>query len=360
MVKPHRVLTKALLLFALANLLFALWETPHLGRISAYNGLFPGRSRFPFGEAPREAYNFSLFDLDAMFASHEVSAPKPPGEFRVLLMGDSSVWGTLLRPEETLAGQLNDLSGREGKSARFYNLGYPTLSLTKDLMILERARAYQPDLIVWLVTLEAFPRDKQLAVPLVEHNPGEALAAAARYRLELTESGLSPAGLWERTIVGRRKDLADLLRLQLYGVLWAATGVDQVYPVDYPRAQIDLEADPLFHGQELLRRDELVFEAITNAQIELGDIPLLVVNEPILISSGQNSEIRYNFYYPRQAYDQYRAWLTEEARQAGFGYLDAWDLVPVNEFTNSAIHLDRQGTARLAELIGTKIWKYVR
>lgn len=360
MVKPHRILLKALLLFALANLLFALWEMPHLGRISAYNGLFPGRPRFPFGETPREAYNFSLFDLDAMFASHEISSPKRAGEFRVVLIGDSSVWGTLLRPEETLAGQLNDLAGRAGMSARFYNLGYPTLSLTKDLIILERARAYQPDLVVWLVTLEAFPRDKQLAVPLVEHNPGEALSVATRYRLELDEAQLSHAGLFDRTIIGRRKDLADLFRLQLYGVLWAATGIDQAYPVDYPRAQVDLKADPFFHGQELLRRDSLMFEAITNGRVGLGDIPLLVVNEPILISSGENSEIRYNFYYPRQAYDQYRAWLTEEAQWAGFEYLDAWDLVPVDEFTNSAIHLDRHGTARLAEMVSEMVWKYVR
>lgn len=360
MIKPHRVLLKALLLFVLANLLFGLWETPRLGRISAYNGLFPGRPRFPFGETPREAYNFSLFDLDAMFASHEISSPKQAGEFRVVLIGDSSVWGTLLKPEETLAGQLNDLAGRAGLSARFYNLGYPTLSLTKDIMILERARVYQPDLVVWLVTLEAFPRDKQLAVPLVEHNPGEALSVTTRYRLELDETQLSQAGLFGRTIIGRRKDLADLLRLQLYGVLWAATGIDQAYPVNYPRAQVDLDADPLFHGQELLRRDDLLFEAITNGQIELGDTPLLVVNEPILISNGENSEIRYNFYYPRQAYDQYRGWLIEEAHRAGFGYLDAWDLVPVDEFTNSAIHLDRSGTARLAEMVSETVWDYIR
>jgi len=47
-----------------------------------------------------------------------------------------------------------------GKQARVYNLGYPTMSLTKDLLILSRALHYQPDLIIWLVTLESFPASK--------------------------------------------------------------------------------------------------------------------------------------------------------------------------------------------------------
>ncbi len=43
-----------------------------------------------------------------MFASHVIAAgPKPADEYRVIVIGDSSTWGTLLRPEETLAGQLD-------------------------------------------------------------------------------------------------------------------------------------------------------------------------------------------------------------------------------------------------------------
>ena len=58
----------------------------------------------------------------------------------MLLVGDSSVWGTLLRPEQTLAGQLNAAGltacGAQ-RHVRVFNLGYPTLSLTKDLMVLD-------------------------------------------------------------------------------------------------------------------------------------------------------------------------------------------------------------------------------
>jgi hypothetical protein len=70
-----RVAVKALLLFVLFNLAFAGLAAEGLGRLSVYNGMLPGRERFPFGEDPARAYNLSLYNIDAMFASHAVSAP---------------------------------------------------------------------------------------------------------------------------------------------------------------------------------------------------------------------------------------------------------------------------------------------
>jgi hypothetical protein len=108
-----------------------------------------------------------------MMQSHKLTAGvKPADEFRVIVIGDSSAWGTLLRPEETLAGLLGSagLSTTEGRKVRVYNLAYPTLSLTKDLMILEEIKPYQPDLILWLVTLESFREAAQLESPIVANN----------------------------------------------------------------------------------------------------------------------------------------------------------------------------------------------
>jgi hypothetical protein len=110
--KTLNIIIKGLLLFIIFNLLFALLQ-PRIGRFSAYNVIFPGRERLPFGENSAKAYNLSLFDLDAMFASHEIGGDeKQSDEFRVILIGDSSVWGTLLKPEETLqfAGKMSVLT----------------------------------------------------------------------------------------------------------------------------------------------------------------------------------------------------------------------------------------------------------
>ena len=89
------VIVKGLILFAIANLVFALLNlAPVLGKVSLYNGLWPGRLRLPFGENPDQSYNLSLNNIDAMFASHQIAGtPKAPDEFRVVLIGDSSVWG---------------------------------------------------------------------------------------------------------------------------------------------------------------------------------------------------------------------------------------------------------------------------
>ena len=80
----------------------------------------------------------------------------------------------------------------------------------------------------------------------------------------------------------------------------------------------------------------------------IPDIEFILINEPILISNGVNSDIRYNFYYPRWAYDQYRTIIGTVFNKNGIEYHDFWNLVPESEFTNSAIHLTDTGERLLA------------
>ena len=351
-IKPLNVLIKGLLLFALFNLVAAVWQ-PSIGQFSLYNSIFPGRERLPFGENPKQSYNLSLFDLDAMFASHVIAGtPKSDDKFRVIIMGDSSVWGTLLKPEETLAGQLNaaNLSAC-GKNVQVYNLGYPTISLTKDVMLLSRGVKYDPDLIIWMTTLDAFPIEKQTASPLAANNEETLRSLATNYQLRV-EAGDSVAekSFWGNTIVGNRRALADLIRLQIYGVMWAATGIDQFYPAEYEKAQTDLAADESYHDlTSPLNEDTLALNALETGFRVAGDTPMILVNEPMLISSGANSDLRYNFFYPRWAYDEYREMMTTLTQQNNWAYVDLWNAVPANEFTNSAIHLTPAGEKMLAE-----------
>lgn len=270
------------------------------------------------------------------------------------------MWGTLLRPEETLAGRLNQehLRAPDGRVVRFYNLGYPTISLTKDLLILSQAKNDQPDLVIWLTTLEAFAKENQLSVPLVQDNPIGTLNLIHRYGLNLDPAQLKPPTFLDSTLIGRRKELADLIRLQLYGVMWTATGIDQVYPTDYLKAQVDLEPSSLFHGAKDWGehvQDYLAFEPITAGVSLLGNTPLLIVNEPILISQGKNSAERYNYYYPRWAYDRYLTEMDAFTQSRHIQYLDTWNLVLPQGFTNSAIHIDPTGEAELAAAIRPKL-----
>jgi len=359
MIDVRRIALKALLLFLLANFVFALGDPlPALGRISLYNRLFPGRLRLPYGDNPAQSYSLSLYNLDAMFASHEISAgSKPAGEFRVVLIGDSSTWGYLLPPDKTLAAQINAMRVTlpDGRRVRAYNLGYPVMSLTKDLLLLDYARRYDPDLIVWPVTLESFPADKQLFAPLLQNNP-----AAMRALIEKTGILLDPAdpafvrpGLLENTLIGKRRALADLVRLQLYGVMWAATGIDHAIPAEISPLQVDLEPDPRFHELQPphLPESALAFDVLAAGMRLAGKTPVLIVNEPMFVSQGANSDTRYNFYYPRWAYDDYRHLLAEQCATEDWRCLDAWDAIPAVEFTNTAVHMTPEGTRMLAEIL---------
>jgi hypothetical protein len=359
-IRLFAVLLKAALLLALFNFAFPLFRVS-VAKFSLYNSIFPGRERLPYGEVP-ESYSVSPSSVDAMFASHVIAgADKAADEYRVLLIGDSSVWGTLLPPEETLAGQLNaDPVQACGKTVRAYNLGYPTLSLLKELMLLDHALQSQPDLVIWLTTLESFPKEKQLTSPLVASNPERVRELIERYDLSVdpNDPELVKLSQWDQTFVGQRRAVADSLRLQMYGVLWSATGIDQVYPEDYVHAQIDLEPSDDFHGLTAAEGHSLgkalAFDVL-EAGMSAAEVPTVLINEPILISNGQNSDLRYNFFYPRWAYDEYRQLLQARSAEHGWNYVDLWNLVPMQEFTNSAVHLTPAGETLLARQVADVI-----
>lgn len=358
---------RVLVLFVALNVVFALVNpAPALGHVSLYNVAFPGRQRLPYGDEPARSYNLSLFDLNAMFASHAVARPKPADEFRVLLVGDSSTWGWFLENDDTLAGLLNakNLKAGDGRAVRFYNLGYPIMSLMKDALILDRAMQHQPDLIVWPVTLESFPSNKQLTHPIAQNNAPAIRSLISRHNLRAdpNDPAFVDPNFLQRTLVGQRRALADWFRLQVFGVLWGATGIDQYIPEKWEPAARDLQADDGFHEMQppALRKDDLAFDVLDAGFQIAGDVPVLVVNEPILISEGANSDVRYNFFYPRWAYDQFREMLSGHMAQSGRPLLDLWNVVPEREFTNSAVHVTPAGSAMVADKLADEIQRMIQ
>ena len=364
----RNVLIKTSVLFLAINLFFALcYPMQILGKISLYNRIFPGRNRLPYGEIPEKAYNLSIYNIEAMFASHEISAKsKPSDEYRVILIGDSSTWGFLLEPHQTLDAILNleENVTPDGRKMSVYNLGYPVMSLTKDLLILSYALEYEPDLIIWLFTLESFPYDKQLFPPIIQNNPQQVKTLVEQYQLNINPASdqfIQPSFL-KQTIVGSRRDLADMMRLQIYGVMWTATGIDQYIPQDYTKPMEDLPEDDSFHNLKppSLYPTDLALDILEAGMTMTKDIPVLFVNEPMFISQGENSQIRYNFYYPRWAYDDYRKILEIESSMNNWNYLDAWDIISASEFSNSAVHLSPKGAQQFAQLIREEIYNLLK
>ena len=356
-----RVIIKILLLLTIINFGWILISKLPIGKISIYNLMLSGRQRLPFGENPQNSYNLSLYDLDAMFASHVIDEnfETKVDNIKIVFVGDSSIWGILQKPDQTLASLLEQEFLKREQDITFYNLGYPSISIFKDLMIIEKSLEYKPDLIIWFTTLEALPNKTQIETPLVENNPSIVNQLLEKYAIK--DLPKLEEKILQNTFWKQRRNISDLLDLQIYGILWNATGIDQEYTEDYQTAQRDFDV-PVeeFHGisSEDKLIDHLGLEILINGIEKNSDTDFIVVNEPILISEGVNSSIQYNFYYPRWAYDQYREIMDVFSKENQFTYYDLWNLIPESEFTNSAIHLSENGEELLADEMIKIIEKY--
>ncbi len=357
---PLRLIVKALLLYALVNVAYAAAQPP-VSRLSLYNWMFPGRIRLPFDDGS-SAYTVMIDDAGVMLASHAVAAPKPDDEYRVLLIGDSSVWGEMLPPQETISEQWNSLGDQcNGKTIKFYNLGYPHPSVIKDLVILEKAVEYDPDLIVWFTTLNSLIPRRISA--FMEANRDDALRLMGEYDLAFPEKDtleqMTPS-FYERTIAGQRSYLNRWFKLQLLGFVWSADRTDiamQGFAEIVPGNSPDVEDHVLYRQMEPTTdlQKMMVFEAFAAGRRIAGRAPILIVNEPMFIASGENSDLRYNRGYPRWAYDLYRKAMQDEAIRSQWNYLDLWNTIPPEYFLDTALHLSAEGERLLIEQVDPQV-----
>ncbi len=352
---PWRILVKGILLFLIFELaLFSL--APNLGFINVYAPLGLERQRFPISTTlgPLDEV-LMVGNLDEMVASHIVSRPKAPDEFRVLVFGDSAVWGLDLTPNQTLPGQINNLALTcENKKVVTYNVSFPRPSATKDLMILDKVRQYQPDMIIWLITLYTLIPTTRVDDWLITQNPGEFYELGRQF-------GFLPKGYQAPTLLdeffNQQQTLSKVAQYQLYSFVQLATDVDQI-PGPPEVMPAGLTNDTIFEKQKppIYPKSQLSLDQIQDFYELAGKTPVLLINEPMLILNMiPNSNLRYNSYYPRWAYDQYRQYLGDDAAQKGWDYLDLWSTIPSNYFTDSPLHINPDGEKLLAKTIAPAI-----
>ena len=352
-IHPGRVLIKALSLFILVNLLYALIE-PQDSRVSAYNVFFPGRTRLPFGISD-DPYTVMVDDLDTMFRAHLIAAPKGAGEFRVALIGDSSVWGENIGAYEVISEQWNKLNfACRERIIRVYNLGYPHPSVVKDLVILDKALEYEPDLIIWFVTLNTLISRR--VNPFLVTNRERAMNVLDAYDISFDPGHKLAAekpSLYEKTLIGQRSNLARRIKLEMLGIIWTATGADTDTLAEDDPPNFDVGDDSRYRGKEAGEdiTNLLLFSALSAGHEIAGSLPVLIVNEPMFIAPRADTMIRYNGVYPRWVYDQYRQAMAAQAQNAGWIYLDLWNAVPPQYFSDAGLHLSAQGERLLIEQI---------
>lgn len=350
---PLRVLIKAVGLFVIINILYALLN-PQVSKVSGYNVIFPGRTRLPFGISG-DPYTVSVDDVDTMFASHAISAGKMSEEYRVVLIGDSSVWGEGLRASEVISEQWNKLNMQCGdKTIRAYDLGYPHPSVIKDLVILDKVIEYDPDLIIWFVTLNTLI--SQRVNPFLTANHERMTKILEAYDIPFKQGRKlikSESDFYEKTLIGQRSNLARQIKLQMLGIIWTATSADTNTLAKDDIPDLNVGDDPSYHGMQPSEdvTDMLLFSALTAGDGIADPIPVLIVNEPMFIANEANGVVRYNLTYPRWAYDQYRDAIVTQAQNAQWNYLDLWNAVPPEYFSDAGLHLSAAGERLLIEQI---------
>jgi lysophospholipase L1-like esterase len=338
-VHPLRVLLKAILLFVVVNVIFALINPP-VGKFTLYNYLVPGRLRFPYEQEPAfyfVGFNAPIYeDYDAMFGAHVISQRKPADEFRLLLLGDSATWGVTVQANDMLSEQINRLQIEtcDGRRVRAYNLAYPFSSITRDLLILDKAMEYEPDMVFWLITLSS-----HFSHPIQEPT------------------------LWEKTIIGQRKRLKNIAFTQALGILWGATGIDNHEglqpegPLPSTNVGSNLDYEGRLPGESSATAESLMTEALSAGSRVAGNVPVVMINEPIFVAQGENHLVRYNEFYPRWVFDDYRQFMREWMAEQNYKWLDFWNAVPPEEFADQYFHRNSAGEKHFAELLAPEIKK---
>ena len=116
---------------------------------------------------------------------------------------------------------------------------------------------------------------------------------------------------------------------------------------------MDVDSDVKYKGVTSTAEleDELMLIALQAGHELVNPVPVLLINEPVFIATGKNSDVRYNEIYPRWGYDYYRDRMAAEAQRNHWHYLDLWDAVPTEYFLDTGWHISPQGDRLLVQKI---------
>lgn len=341
-----RTFVKALVLLLIFDVLFiALRPFDAIEPLSLFGHVLPYRSRLimPAGDAGNQ-----LMPLETMVKAHEISRPKASDEFRVLVLGDSGINGWSAIDSETISGYIT-ASGQlaQGKHIRAYNLAFLGPSVTRDLVIADAALAYQPDMIVWFVTLQGF--QNQNPDPLLALNQPRVTKLTSQFGLadiNAVTNGHWIDTWWQHSILFRRKDIYRWLQYQSYALqppaLLKSDNTESTRPL--PEQPILGNGEPAY-----MPMPNPVWASLPVLP-KLTAIPVLIVNEPILIvpDTVPGTRANYDSFYGRAIYDTYRLTFAQYCHDQALHCLDLWDLVQAADYTDSPLHRSPAGNAAIA------------
>jgi hypothetical protein len=226
------------------------------------------------------------------FRTHEL-APRAPGEYRVMMIGDSFFFGTGLQPDETIGEQLEQIARKDPACKRplkVYNFARPGYCTVQELVVL---RTYAAKVAPDYVILGFFAANDMIANTLTrideKGNFSTDPAMIAKYRNDLT----SNLGLARFSLIGRIVALSPFSTGRLFYQLanrpdylepnerWLTTFRDDCraagyrYGVVFQHSKdtlIDGWRNYFYSGRELTRKLDAVCDREAVPHVEMLDV----------------------------------------------------------------------------------------
>ena len=299
-----------------------------------------------------------------LLRQHELCWRRPArrGEVRVELFGNSSVFGFPLPVEQTFAHVLNQSFAANGTPAHVFNLASLYTCQLRDAALMHDAVRYDPDLILYPVTLADFVHgipgpgeglflnENLDTVSALLADPPPGLAEPLEMYRDMAEAA-EPIAWWE---LRQLKQLGPFFRTgaALYAVSIVRSlaaeparrqlrtlGRQTQYDCELTKDQFGVEFDHWRSWNILAYLEELH---------RSRGVEVLVVNWPVAHEPVGDC---YNVRYPNAGLAEFRDWVREETRARGLAHLDLQDLLPADEFIDS-LHVTAAGHARIAAALG--------
>lgn len=185
--------------------IFSLAPTESLVTVNASEfetlpGMFSPTPRFLDLRNPALPHHARVNDLG--FRGEDFPLAKPAGEFRILHVGDSFVWGDFVDDEAALPAQIELALRRQCGPVRVINAGLPGSTITEQREVVSRGRAASPDLVLLSFTENDVT---DLGRPTMWEQLAVNRAAKSRPPLGLVYPVLRRTALWNLALTVRAK-----------------------------------------------------------------------------------------------------------------------------------------------------------
>lgn len=344
-----RITLKVLAILIVVNVLYiAVRPYDAVAPYSIIGRVVPLRKRIILPAREEQA---QLGSVEMLLNAHEISQPKAPDEFRVVVLGDSGINGFGLTDDQTINAYLTSMGiNVQGRKIHAYNLAYVGPNATRDLLIADAALAYQPDLIIWFVTGKTF----NVVEPdrLIAYNQPRMTRLTSQFQLSDLNAqlyGHYQDTWWQRSLFAQRTNLYQWINFQSYALRAGQfLGIDVNYMRDHLADQYSL-----IPGEPKVAAMPNANWLPLTALSQLSKTPVLIVNEPIFIVP--DSVNTYDDDYSRTVYDQYRAVFNAFCVDNHLWCLDLWNLLPQVDFADSPLHHTPEGNQIIAVQVAHEI-----